>query len=49
MNEFGEATDCISVTVVTERKLALLQLKEFSHSEITYVNCLAVWSCPQLH
>jgi len=39
----------MNVTVLTERNLVLLQLREFSHSEITYFNCLAVWSCPQFH
>jgi hypothetical protein len=49
MKKFCKATDCINVTVLTERNLALLQLRKFSHSEITYGNCLAVWSCPQFH
>ena len=47
MKKFWEATGCKNVTVRTGRNLALLQLNEFSHSEITHVNSLAVWSCPQ--
>ena len=40
---------CKNVTVLTERNLDLLQLREFSHSEITYIKCLEVWSGPQFH